>query len=76
MENKEDELQPIFSHVEPVLAVHDVSETIKYWQNVLGFPGKWTWGEPPVHGAVSWQKAFIQFSHDPALAAASKGNSI
>jgi GNAT superfamily N-acetyltransferase/uncharacterized glyoxalase superfamily protein PhnB len=72
----ENGLQPVLSHVEPVLAVHDVSETISYWQNVLGFPTKWTWGEPPVHGAVSWQKAHIQFSRNPDLAAASKGNSI
>ena len=76
MENENNALQPIFSHVEPVLAVHDVSETISYWQEVLGFPVKWTWGEPPVHGAVSWQKAHIQFSRNPDLAAASKGNSI
>src|SRR5205809_4235337 len=76
MEKEENALQPVFSHVEPVLAVHDVSETILYWQEVLGFPVKWTWGEPPGHGAVSWQKAFIQFSLDPDLATASKGNSI
>jgi GNAT superfamily N-acetyltransferase/uncharacterized glyoxalase superfamily protein PhnB len=76
MENENNRLQPIFSHVEPVLAVHDVSETISYWQEVLGFPVKWTWGEPPIHGAVSWQKAHIQFSQNPALATASKGNSI
>src|SRR5215471_20323005 len=72
----ENGLQPIFSHVEPVLAVHDVPETISYWQEVLGFPSVWTWGEPPVHGAVSWQKAHIQFSRNPDRAAASKGNSI
>jgi GNAT superfamily N-acetyltransferase/uncharacterized glyoxalase superfamily protein PhnB len=76
MRNEEDGLQPIFSHVEPVLAVQDISETISYWQNTLGFPAKWTWGEPPNHGGVSWQKVFIQFSLNPALANASKGNSI
>jgi len=76
MENKEKKLQPIFSHVEPVLAVKDVSETIYYWQNVLGFPTKWTWGEPPTFGAVSWQKVHVQFYQNEALAEASKGNSI
>ena len=50
MKNKEEKLQPIFSHVEPVLAVKDVLETIVYWQDVLGFPAKWTWGEPPTLG--------------------------
>lgn len=34
--------QPIFSHAEPVLAVQDINETITYWQNILGFPVKWT----------------------------------
>lgn len=76
MENKEEKLQPIFSHVEPVLAVKDVAETISYWQNILGFPNKWTWDEPPTFGAVSWQKIHVQFYKDEALADASKGNSI
>jgi len=72
----ENEPQPIFSHAEPVLAVSDVSETVMHWHKVLGFPGKWTWGEPPVHGGVSWQKVFIQFSYNPQLAKLSKGNSV
>jgi len=76
MQNEEDGLQPVFSHVEPVLAVKDITETISYWQNVLGFPAKWTWGEPPNHGGVSWQKVFIQFTLSPELATASAGNCI
>jgi GNAT superfamily N-acetyltransferase/uncharacterized glyoxalase superfamily protein PhnB len=72
----ENEPQPIFSHVEPVFAVGNINETVMYWHNVLGFPVKWTWGEPPVHGGVSWQKVFIQFSHNPQLATLSKGNSV
>jgi hypothetical protein len=76
MQNEGDEFQPVFSHVEPVLAVKNITETILYWQNVLGFPAKWTWGEPPVHGGVSWQKVFIQFTLKPELATASAGNSI
>jgi GNAT superfamily N-acetyltransferase len=67
---------PIFSHAEPVLAVHDISDTIRYWQNVLGFPGKWTWGDPPEFGSVSWHGAFIQFIQHPTLATSSKGNNI
>ena len=76
MKNKEEKLQPIFSHVEPVFAVKDVIETISYWQNVLGFPNIWTWDEPPTFGAVSWQKVHVQFYKDEALAEASKGNSV
>lgn len=63
-------------HVEPVLAVHDILETVTYWHDVFGFPDKWTWGEPPEHGGVSWHGTFIQFSHNPALASASRGNAI
>lgn len=69
-------MEPLFSHVEPVLAVSDINHTITYWQEVLGFPAKWTWGDPPNHGGVSWQKVFIQFTYNPALAAVSKGHSI
>lgn len=76
MANEENWLQPTLSHAEPVLAVNNVSETVMYWHDTLGFPGKWTWGEPPNHGGVSWQGAFIQFSQDPRLASLSKGNSI
>ena len=66
----------VLSHVEPVLAVNDILETVQYWHNILGFPDKWTWGQPPNHAGVSWQGAFIQFSLNPKLASVSKGNAI
>jgi len=65
MINNPDEQQPIFSHVEPVLVVEDVSKTLRYWQEVLGFPNQWVYGDPPVHGGVSWHGAFLQFHQDP-----------
>ena len=37
------------------LQLPDVLETVQYWHHVLGFPNKWTWGEPPYHGGVTWQ---------------------
>jgi uncharacterized glyoxalase superfamily protein PhnB/GNAT superfamily N-acetyltransferase len=64
------------SHVEPVLAVKDVAETVEYWHQVLGFTNKWTWSEPPNHGGVTWQGVFIQFSQQSELASVSQGNSI
>jgi len=64
------------SHVEPILAVKDVTETVEYWHKVLGFPNKWTWGEPPNHGGVTWQGVFIQFSQQPERVSVSQGNSI
>ena len=74
MEN--DEFTGSLSHVEPILAVSDVLETVQYWHDTLGFQDKWTWGEPPNYGGVSWHGAFIQFSQNPRLASSSKGNSI
>jgi len=68
--------QPALMHVEPVLAVKDIEATVLYWHEVLGFPVKWTWGEPANHGGVSWQGVFVQFTLNPELAFASKGNCI
>ncbi|WP_206614422.1 GNAT family N-acetyltransferase [Chitinophaga barathri] len=61
---------------EPVLAVTDVTASVAYWHEVLGFPAQWKWGNPPVHGGVSWQGVGVQFALEPQLAAASKGNSV
>lgn len=58
--------RPFLSHAEPVLPVLNVAETVKYWQEVLGFPNQWTWGDPPSHGGVSWHGTFIQFSQNSA----------
>jgi len=74
MSNDESDL--FLSHVEPILAVKDVVETVQYWHEVLGFPNKWTWGEPPNHGGVTWQGVFIQFSQNPKLASVSQGHAI
>lgn len=68
--------QPVFSHAEPVLAVPDVPAAIRYWQEVLGFPMQWTYGDPPSLGAVSWHGAHVQFLKNETLAKASVGNSI
>ncbi len=73
MQNKETG-SPV--HTEPILAVKDILETVSYWHNVLGFPDKWTWGEPPNYGGVSWNGVSVQFSLNPDLASASKGNAI
>jgi ribosomal protein S18 acetylase RimI-like enzyme len=64
------------SHAEPILAVNNILETVNYWHDTLGFPDKWTWGEPPNYGGVAWNGAFVQFNLAPDLAAASKGNAI
>ncbi|MCE7066616.1 GNAT family N-acetyltransferase [Dyadobacter sp. CY326] len=68
--------QPFFSHAEPVLSVANVGETVKYWQEVLGFPNQWTWGDPPSYGGVSWHGAFIQFSLKSEASVAAQSQSI
>src|SRR5688572_32449359 len=68
---------PRLLHIEPVLPVTNIQETIAYWHETLGFPDKWTWGNPPNHGGVSWQGAgFIQFSFDPKRNVDSAGHFI
>lgn len=76
MEPDNDKPEPFISHAEPVLLVKDVAETIKYWHEVLGFPGHWTWGTPPNHGGVSWHGAFIQFSQDIEAAERMRGQCV
>ncbi len=76
MQNAEDRPEPFLSHAEPVLSVIDVAETVKYWHEVLGFPGHWTWGTPPNHGGVSWHGAFIQFSRDSEVAERMRGQCV
>lgn len=66
----------MLAHVEPILAVHNVQETVSYWHDVLGFTTKWTWNEPPTYGGVSWHGVAVQFWQNSELATASKGNSI
>lgn len=64
------------SHAEPVFSVTDVAETVKYWHEVLAFPGHWTWGTPPNHGGVAWHGAFIQFSRDAEAAERMRGQCV
>jgi GNAT superfamily N-acetyltransferase len=71
-----DDKTPSLALVEPVLSVRDIQQTVTYWHETLGFPGKWMWGDPPNHGGASWAGASVQFSLNPKLAEASKGNSI
>ncbi len=71
------EPKPSVVHAEPVLAVTDVAATVAYYNEVLGFPEKWTWGEPPNHGGVSWSgSAFLQFSLNPEWASQVHGESV
>ncbi|MCF0071251.1 GNAT family N-acetyltransferase [Dyadobacter sp. CY261] len=76
MQTTEIQPEPFISHAEPVLAVNDVAATVKYWHEVLGFPGHWTWGTPPNHGGVNWHGAFIQFSRNAEAAERLRGQCV
>jgi GNAT superfamily N-acetyltransferase len=67
--NDPDKPQPQLVQVEPVLPVKSITETITYWHEVLCFPNKWTWGDPPNHGGVTWHGVHVQFSLNPETAA-------
>ena len=64
---------PIAKSVQPQLAVSDILATVVYWQDVIGFTGKWLWGDPPVHAGVNWGETQIQFTLNPELAAKGQG---
>ena len=67
---------PIAKSVQPQLAVSDILATVVYWQDVIGFTGKWLWGDPPVHAGVNWGEIQIQFTLNPELAAKAEGQQL
>jgi GNAT superfamily N-acetyltransferase len=62
------------SRSDAILAVADVVATVRYYQDKLGFTGKWLWGDPPDFGGVSWGKVGVMFCLQPALAAKIEGH--
>jgi GNAT superfamily N-acetyltransferase len=71
------EQKPAIIQAEPVLAVTDILKTVDYYHDVLGFTEKWTWGDPPNHGGVTWNgSAALQFSLDPHAATQVRGESV
>ena len=66
--------QPLqnFSSAVPVIATADVSNTIRYFEQTLGFEQQWTWGDPPVYAGLKAGSAILYVTHDPDTAAAIK----
>ena len=44
---------PAFFGMEPVLFVHDIQETVRFYVDKLGFQVEFLYGDPPVHASVS-----------------------
>jgi uncharacterized glyoxalase superfamily protein PhnB len=63
---------PNYSAAVPVIATADVSNTVRYFEQTLGFKQQWTWGEPPVYAGIKAGGAILYITHDPDTAAAIK----
>ena len=58
----------------PILAVANVTETIRFYTEVLGFTSSWSWGTPPTFGAATWGKVTMMFCYQPDLATKIEGH--
>lgn len=53
-----------FNSIVPILYSSDVSESISYFVNKLGFQHQWEWDNPPTFGGVSRDKTELFFCKD------------
>jgi ribosomal protein S18 acetylase RimI-like enzyme len=60
----------------PILASADIPATLQFYKEVLGFESSWTWGEPPIFGAVIWGPVTLMFSLQPELATRVAGHQL
>src|SRR5579862_3381883 len=60
----------------PILAVSEMSETLEFYSNVLGFKKDWQDGEPPSMAGASWGKVSLMFSLQPEIAAHIEGHGL
>jgi catechol 2,3-dioxygenase-like lactoylglutathione lyase family enzyme len=58
----------------PIFAVRDVPATLKYYCDVLGFSGAWTWDDPPTFGGACWGSIGVMFCRQPEIAAHVRGH--
>jgi hypothetical protein len=57
-------LRMTFKHHVPILYSTDVTRSIAYYTDVLGFEQKWEWGTPPTFGGVRKDHVEIFFCKD------------
>jgi catechol 2,3-dioxygenase-like lactoylglutathione lyase family enzyme len=57
-----------------VFAVADVTKSVEFYCNVLGFKQNWLWGNPPTFGCVGMGKAEVFLCHQPELAQRVEGH--
>jgi uncharacterized glyoxalase superfamily protein PhnB len=59
-----------YSSAVPVIGTADVENTVRYFEQTLGFKQQWIWGDPPVYAGVKAGGALLYITHDPDLAMA------
>lgn len=59
---------PIMIHTsEPVFAVSDVVQAVRFYCDVLGFGGEWFWEDPPTFGGVREDHISVMFCLQPRI---------
>jgi len=54
----------------PVICTDDVTATVVYFEETLGFKQDWIWGDPPVYAGLKAGTVEIYVTHDPGMARA------
>jgi catechol 2,3-dioxygenase-like lactoylglutathione lyase family enzyme len=53
-----------------VIATDDVMETVRYFEDVLGFEKEWVWGDPAEYAGLKAGEGIVYVNYDPDLAEA------
>ncbi|MBZ5595130.1 MAG: VOC family protein [Acidobacteriia bacterium] len=57
-----------YSAAVPVISTSNVIETVRYFEQTLGFEQQWIWGDPPVYAGLKAGGATLYITHDPDTA--------
>jgi uncharacterized glyoxalase superfamily protein PhnB len=60
----------------PILAATDVSATVDFYKDVLGFESSWVWGSPPTVGGARHGTVMIMFSQQLEMVPKIEGHQI
>ena len=54
----------VFERINPVLSVHDVGASVRYWVEQLGFRREFSWGDPMTFAGVTRDGIEVMFCQD------------
>jgi uncharacterized glyoxalase superfamily protein PhnB len=69
IENTGAERDRAFLWSAPILAVADLGETLRYYEEVLGFKDAWRWENGEEYGGIGRGGAWLSFDRNPEAAA-------